>query len=95
MYTTQSVSLTQSTSKGQTKQYKIRLLDLRGHLNTPCDAYTRQFESHNSEILDTYDLLAKHQQSAVTTKEKKAITTSFSQHLHYTRKLSGTPLSLT
>lgn len=28
-----------------------------------------------------YDLLAKHQQSAVMTKEKKATTTSFSQHL--------------
>ena len=54
MYTSHSVSLTQSTSRTLTIQCWIKFISLRGHHGTPCDAYTKSFESRYAAGLAMY-----------------------------------------
>lgn len=51
MCTSQSVSLTQSTTRTLTKRYWIKLLGLRGHHMTPCDTYAKWLEPDYAAVL--------------------------------------------
>ena len=56
MYTSQSVCLTQSTIRTQTKPYEIEFERWSGHHTTACDAYTKRLKFH-------YAVCIGHEQS--------------------------------